>query len=298
MRGMAGLDDIAAGATKLLNTHGYAFEQVVIHCCANLYSGEKSDWRFVVSEYPVLLHGRPHHIDFVLEHKQSKSVLVAECKRVDPARSRWCFVRRTYTDAATGVGLEDPIVSLIKWTQVGGSQLVEFPTRVSEWRPYHLCLELKTDQKGDGVGSDLNGSMPKASDQAFRSASGFIERMKTDGGSQLPLNQPLFVLAAIFTTATLFTAETAIADADLKTGNIDKLEVSPAQWVWYQQNLSQHLRPSESHQLHDAEPRGAIHDSLERAVIRHHTRALCVVNVQHIHEFLRAMSKVDACDRR
>jgi hypothetical protein len=141
---MSELDDIAAGATKRLNTHGYAFEQAVIHRCVQLHRHGLSQWRFVISECPVDLHGEPHHIDFVLYDAGKAAVIVVECKRVDPARARACFLKRTYTRAGEPSGAQRPIVSVIQWDRDRPRGLFERPMQLALETPFHLCMQLKT----------------------------------------------------------------------------------------------------------------------------------------------------------
>jgi hypothetical protein len=283
---MAELDDIAAGATKLLNCQGHAFEEGVIQHCRTLLDSGQSDWTFRLAECPVDLHGRPHHIDFVLEHRRRTAVMLGECKRVDPSRARWCFVKRQHTSADERIGEAHPVFSTIRWARDGHPNLREDPRRARAERTFHLCLELKTGKPGEGCPPDPNKPHEQAVDQAFRSASGYIERMKHDGGSLMELGASVLILPAIVTTAQLFASETAISGADLQTGKIDGLDIKPVGFVWFQQNLSRHLRPDG---VHFEAPRFGI-DSFDRSIARRHTRATAIVNVEHLGWFLNKTS--------
>ena len=150
--------------------------------------------------------------------------------------------------------------------------------QVSGETPYHLCLELRiTNQQGDGVGAAPNKAMKTAADQAFRSASGFLSRTKEERHWQLRPHTSVMVLPVIFTTAELLTTDTPISDADIKTGKVEGLTLGRARWVWFQENLSKRLLPEGLH-LEDHEPVGS--NTLERFVMRRHTRALVVVNAE------------------
>lgn len=153
-------------------------------------------------------------------------------------------------------------------------------------RAFHHCMELKTGKPGEGCPADPNKPHEQAVEQAFRSASGYIERMKQDGGSLLAVGTSVLVLPLIVTTAELFASSTDISSTDLNTGKIERLDVTPVGFLWFQQNLSRHLRPEG---VHIEPPRIGI-ESLDRATVRRHTRATAVVNVEHLGMFLRQTS--------
>lgn len=91
-------DPTPADARKVLSSHGHAFQYAVLRRAEEL--SDHTRWIFEVAEFPV--GGPPNtiHIDFVLRSKTGGVYLVAECKRADPARANWCFVKAPYTRRA------------------------------------------------------------------------------------------------------------------------------------------------------------------------------------------------------
>jgi hypothetical protein len=58
---------------------------------------QRASWMFDSAEFPVVAGGSTTHVDFILRSRSRRTYLVAECKRADPARARWCFARAPYT---------------------------------------------------------------------------------------------------------------------------------------------------------------------------------------------------------
>ncbi len=90
-----------------------------------------------------------HHIDFILRSRSRRTYLVAECKRADPSRARWCFARAPYTR-------HNPIQG-----EVIFDQFVYRPVNVMDQQPrmaymdrgiHHVRLERKTDAPAEGLG--------------------------------------------------------------------------------------------------------------------------------------------------
>lgn len=90
-----------------LNEHGYSFQQSVLKLAQDLIEQGKSSWVFQVGEFPVEVRDKGTHVDFVLQrvlkmdsrikHKDEQTTLmIAECKRANPAYSNWCFAKSPY----------------------------------------------------------------------------------------------------------------------------------------------------------------------------------------------------------
>ena len=89
--------NVETGFMKVLNLHGYGFHYSVLKLASELYANGSSKWFFEAAEFPVQVQGLGTRIDFVLQHVDSPSFyLLAECKRVNPALSNWCFARAPF----------------------------------------------------------------------------------------------------------------------------------------------------------------------------------------------------------
>ena len=91
MRHMA---DLSLDFKRVLDSHGYGFQYALLKECERLRQNGKSPWSFEAAEIPVTVGSRETHIDFVL--RTHSAVLVAECKRANPALARWCFARAPF----------------------------------------------------------------------------------------------------------------------------------------------------------------------------------------------------------
>lgn len=92
---------VREGLRKVLNRHGYGFHYAVLRNAYELHANGKSRWFFEAAEFPVSVGGFDTRIDFILRSQDPSDIywdcfLIAECKRVDPALSNWCFVRTPY----------------------------------------------------------------------------------------------------------------------------------------------------------------------------------------------------------
>jgi hypothetical protein len=221
-------------------------------------------------------------VDFVLTF--GSHFIVAECKRADPALATWCFaqtpfVRRNQRRAY-------PMFTAVIPDQ-GGSPIVDdMPHRLATDEPvYQIAHELRTRQKGDGIATGRQ-ALKDAVTQVFRSAGGWIEMLKNEK-RLLSRSEALLIVPTIFTTAELFVSDDDLAAADLKTGNLAQIAVTPKSWVWYQAHLSGSLRPTlRMNPIRDDwSPSGLL-------LIRH-TRSVAVVNVSGIQEFLRSLCDED-----
>ena len=86
---------------KLLGAHGHGFQYAVLRRAKELAEKRLSNWVFEAAEFPVGTSESPIHVDFVLRDLQATVYLVVECKRADPARANWCFLKAPYARAAS-----------------------------------------------------------------------------------------------------------------------------------------------------------------------------------------------------
>src|SRR5271157_5882381 len=78
------------------NKHGYGFQYSILGYAEKLYEKGSSPWRKPIPEFPVQVQGKDARIDLLLEHKSNSYLIVAECKRVNPALSNWFFAKASY----------------------------------------------------------------------------------------------------------------------------------------------------------------------------------------------------------
>jgi hypothetical protein len=88
--------NVEAGFRKALDSHGYGFQYAVLNEARKCAERSASTWVFEVSEFPVRVTSGSTRIDFVLKQRGTRSYLVGECKRSNPALMNWCFARAPY----------------------------------------------------------------------------------------------------------------------------------------------------------------------------------------------------------
>jgi hypothetical protein len=140
-------DQIASSLLKLLNSHGHSFQYAVIRRLDQLYSEGKSRWFIDGVEFPVNVGDQTTHIDFILKSKTGRTYIVAECKRADPAKARWCFVQAPYT-------LRNPRPTEVLFEQFSCNELGLVTRKAvrayANEDGYHLGIELRSGKQGDG----------------------------------------------------------------------------------------------------------------------------------------------------
>src|SRR4051794_9018628 len=85
------------GFTEALNRHGHPFHYRMVQEAANAFKSKNSTWRLAACEFPVRVRDHDSRIDFILRSLHGLTLLIAECKRVNPAMGRWCFARAPFT---------------------------------------------------------------------------------------------------------------------------------------------------------------------------------------------------------
>ncbi len=162
-----------ADVRKVLSSHGYAFQYAVLRRAEELSRQNRSSWVFEAAEFPVGELQNTIHIDFILRARERSVYLVAECKRVDPARASWCFAKAPYTRRNA---YENELV----FQEVGylptGSSFSCPRTKKASLASCHLGFELRTSSKGDGTtrgGSAIND----ATTQVLRAVNGLVNHL-------------------------------------------------------------------------------------------------------------------------
>jgi len=156
------MSDLQAGVTeqftqsfaKVLNRHGYGFQFSILRKADELIKQRKCVWELEACEFPVEVQGAGTRIDFVRSRPPRRRnttflYLVAECKRANPALSRWCFVKAPYKHSSSE---DDPqwdrvILECLLREQDG---LKSFARSIfSSPKIYHQAVEVRSNAKGD-----------------------------------------------------------------------------------------------------------------------------------------------------
>jgi hypothetical protein len=234
-------EQIEEGLRKVLNAHGYGFHYAILRKAYNLHCEGKSKWVFEAAEYPVAVKGFDTRIDFILRTSYEYSppgscFLVAECERVNPALSHWCFVRTPYIrrNRSDQIMMERLIGSYPNGARAGGNQMFH-----DEKNTYHLGVEISSGGKGDTLGRG-RGSIEEAATQVCKCLNGLVEGYRKDEQQFLPRGSVIDFLPVIFTTAQIWTSDVDIGEADLLTGQLDLkgMDVKQRSWIWLQYHLS------------------------------------------------------------
>lgn len=255
---------------RALSVHGYGFHFAVLKEIENLHKHDRVRWRFWASEFPVVAD-RNTHIDFVLH--LGGTYLVAECKRVDPARARWCFARAPYTWPDLH-GRKEIVFDQLEYDPP--PELIHSVPRCLDFESYHLGLELKTKRKGDGCGP-ATGAIDAAVTQVLRGTSGLLNHLFGPAFPDEPIPTVARVLPTIFTTAELWTTDADLSESDLETGNLEpgSVDAERQNWLWF----THHRSPTLEHEVR----------ADERArYFRHRVaRTVAIVGPSGIEDFLK-----------
>ncbi len=271
---------LGASFAETLDKHGFGFQYAVMKHIQDL---PEQQWVVDDIESPVLCNGKATHIDFVLGRKRSSLRIVAECKRPDTDReSDWLFVRtpflrkneQTFFEAVHARILGDGSTE-----SVSTSLQTELRSDFGWPRqpPYGLGFP-----KGSGGNQT---SLEKAIAQAFRGASGLIDRFGT-----VPFGRPALrveerrgvIVPVIFTTARLWGSECDLRASDLHSGKAPRAGLKRLSWLWLRQNTSPELQ----HQLPVISPKEGDPESLAEWTLREFSRCVGIVSAGGIAEFL------------
>jgi hypothetical protein len=193
------------GLRKVLNTDGYGFQYAVLKRADQLFSERLSLWRLEPTEFPVVTGNKTIHLDFLLRHHQTQTYLIAECKRADPARAHWCFVRAPYTR-------RNPRRGELSFDQVQcqpPNEVIQHPCELfTDQGPYHYGFALRTENPGDGRGPTTS-AIDDAITQVLRGTSGLSNHLFTR--QPVTTEGKTTFLPVIFTTAELWVTDTDLS---------------------------------------------------------------------------------------
>lgn len=270
-----------------LNQHGYPFHQTVLKIAEDARVKRRSYWRVKASEFPVEVRGYGTRIDVILEHDNPWVLLLAECKRANPALSNWCFSRASWTPC--GASTKQLFIEGIVQTQTGAYYTEIY--RAARADVYHIALEVRTDATGDTRGSG-RGAIEDAASQICRGSNGFAEFLKAEPSFLCDVSsarnvdeirgiaRTLFLFPVIFTTARLW-----VSDEDLGTLNLSDnhyeladLAVREVPWVVYHY----HQSPGLKHSIRSRQETSELGEYLYDVFVR----TIFIVNAQKVEDFL------------
>lgn len=290
-------DQLALEFAKYLSRHGYGFQYAVIRYINDLIKSNRivmvdDFWRFLMSEFPVEGE-KGTRIDFVLERAERERVyrrlfLTAECKRANPATANWCFVKSPYPHRATWGSTEYvhlecvkkmPVVNALRGVVAAGVKAN------ADRQAYHLAFSLRTGEKGDeDTKGNRQSEIEDATAQALRGANGFV--MHLDRRPNLLADEErVGILPVIFTTASLYTSDLKLDEAELSTGKVSGGSLNRQAWVMYQYSMSPGLK-------HGAVSNNSPGDLVE-LYQSEYIRTVPVVSVEGIYEFMTWVSRLE-----
>jgi hypothetical protein len=285
------------GFAKLLNRHGYGLQYSVLKAAEDLNKRHRSSWVFEAAEFPVQVKGTGTRIDFILRHSRRSQLLVAECKRANPAVANWCFVSAPYVRdgrateevfaehlyVAGNLNLQSAVKSL-GYTSEAYHLGFEMTSKVH--REHHSDDRGKPDSKACADSdSKGRGAIEEAATQVCRGLNGLVE-FYSRGLRQLDRPWELTISPVIFTTANLWASDIDLSRADLRTGEVNREEAKlmPRPYVIYQY----HLSPGIKHQL----PQAPGPTSLAEVLDAEHVRTIHIVNANFVDQFLSFASEI------
>ncbi len=283
-------EDISSDLRKVLNANGFSFQYAVARRITEFSKKNYSRLKLEGTEIPVGPERENTHIDLVIEsigefqNDDTRFYLIGECKRVDPAKGRWCFTRSPYTwPYAPETQNTVQFDRLYEVDADVGRYKADTAIAVLPSEPYSLGFELKTNRKGNGLGSADKSAIAAAVTQVSRGTKGFIHLLNGyDASSRsAKLTKLAFFVPVVFTTAELFTTTVDISSANIKDGNLDcdDLGMTQVDWLWFNHNRSLGLS-------HDVQVGRREQSNYNRHYLDF-TRSLAIVGPNGIDDFLR-----------
>jgi hypothetical protein len=284
-------DERSQSLRNSFDVHGFGFQYAVIERIESLDRTWHFGWEFIGAELPTSLKvGEEIHADFIFFSGLSRTYLVGECKRVDPALAQWCFAKSRYT---TGRGPAPPILDELYFPNESQDKIRLRPLRLlgQSQKSYQVGTSVKDNsKKGDGIGLDRRKEISQPVTQVLRAANGFIELCRdnprivrlTSGNSK-----PVRILPVVFTTATLAESPDDLAIADLASGKLPQsVTFSPVSWLWFEHGLNKSLQAAIEGRLVAEEM-----DDWPNYFLRSAMRSVAIVNANGIASFLDEIDK-------
>jgi hypothetical protein len=209
--------------------------------------------------------------------------MIAECKRVDPAKALWCFAKTPYTWRNA-----NPDELAFDELEVQANKQMNRRAHFAYARQtvFQLGFELKTGQTGDGFGQSR--AINDAITQVLRGKSGLInhlcESIRTADHRSLGIEsiRTIRFIPVIFTTAQIWVTDVDLTDADLNTGNlVNQVEAKATDWIWLTHNQTSNLRP----EFYWQQERSAL-DGFSCDLRREFARSIAIVSPSGVDDFL------------
>ena len=265
-----------------LNQHGYSFHQRVIAETAAINDKHRGGWNLLSVEQPVTVGEKSTRTDFILSYRPRPDLIwlmVAECKRVNPAFGTWCFARGAYHRPSY---LKNQLIAeVLRFDDVihSGGYGGENSDRI-----YDIGFSLKGNSTGDSypVSQDKD-ALEAACSQVSIGLNGLLSTIYKNEVLRKSLGNvaSVTVVPVIFTTAKLLVSDVSLKTSDLYTGNLNELpEVNEVDWVYFQYSQSSAIK-------HEIESKTHINDSWDRIVARDYVRTIAVVSPSGIESYLR-----------
>ncbi len=271
------IEEVRNSFQKELNLHGYGFQFAVLNKARHAV-GKGSRWAFKVIELPVQVQGTGTRIDFVLVRRGATGfpiVMLAECKRANPALANWCFICAPISHSKRHKSSEQLIME-----KVVLSQDVRGSAEKGLWleRAYQVGIEVRSKQKGD-VKGETGRAIENAASQVLRGLNGYVEML--EGNRQLlEQHRPIYLLPVVFTTAGLWVSEADLFSANVETGEIElnNKDFKEVPWLWYQYHSSPGLKHSRGFPVQTSK--------VEELMDAEYVRTIAIVNSAGIEDFL------------
>lgn len=274
---------------RVLNAHGYPFQFAVIRRAQVLRQLQYSKWVFESSEIPVGTSGRSTHVDFVFRDYRGRDngafpnlYLIAECKRVDPSKAIWCFVRNPYP-MRNAAESSHPVQFDRIISKVGEERYVK-DGLIKHWGSsvFELPFQLRSSQPNDPLSPLARSPINDAAYQVLLGQQGFISHLTSLKGvhEQEQMRRENVFVPVVFTTAELFVSDVDLGDSDIYSGEITKdlKSMQKVNWLWYN-----YRRPSDLGISLEEHGRDLTHYDRYFAFF---TRSIAFVSVSGIDEFL------------
>ena len=285
--------DVGERFRRTLNRHGHSFQYTVVKRALDLNRERRSEWEYLDSEFPVIVNNKSTRIDFIFCKARPTIFLIAECKRVNPAYSDWCFANSSY--ARDDSSLNEAIFQYAwlrppdrqaPFTNIdipAASERFETGIQSNRGHPdiFHIGRAVRSEKKGDSNGRNSD-EIEEASGQVCKGLNGMIEYFQ-QYRSTFPNNSKVYFLPAIFTTARIWTTTVDLASANIENGELSPGSVSVIErpWVWYQYHVSPDLQHSAPRDRKERSP-----FDISEILNQEFARTIAIVGVKGIEDFL------------
>lgn len=276
------MQNFSRGVSAAIDSHGFAFQYAALRVAKAAFEADTSPWQFECSELPVEVAGKNTAIDFVLRDRGGTIFLLCECKRANPAFSRWVFLRAPFlARGEIGRYLHAEVV----YPSPGYPKLVArglVGSSISD-RAYDLglvlrCRDRRTDEWTPGDRQDLVDAVT----QLNVDVNGFVNHLSSRFLSSTADQGPVkcAVIPVLFTTADLFVSDVDLSTTDVLSGTIDpdSIQLRQIDWLYHQCHFSAALRHSH------IEPDGS--KPVRFDLLRDFVRSVPVVSANAISPFL------------